>query len=65
MRRTPIETTAAAVPMSFGSFESAMVVMVPRCARCNCRISGTGVCSDAGEIYCSNQCACQSRAFLE
>ncbi|MEO8419922.1 MAG: hypothetical protein ABI457_01895 [Hyphomicrobium sp.] len=56
------ETTKRDVPMSFGSFEGAMVVMLPRCAGCNCRIVATGVRSGAGAIYCSNQCACQSRA---
>lgn len=54
------ETTKRDVPMSFGSFEGAMVVMLPRCAGCNCRIVATGV--RAGANYCSNQCACQSRA---
>lgn len=51
------EMTKSAAPMSFGSFECAMVVMAPRCTHCNCRIAGTVVRSGTGAIYCSTQCA--------
>jgi glutamate/tyrosine decarboxylase-like PLP-dependent enzyme len=54
--------TKSAAPMSFGSFECAMVVMAPRCTHCNCRIAGTVVRSGTGAIYCGTQCARQSRA---
>jgi hypothetical protein len=49
-------------PMSFGSFEYAMVVMAPRCAHCNRRIAGHGVRTAAGDTYCSIQCAGRGRA---
>lgn len=48
-------------PMSFGSFEYAMVVMVPRCSHCNRRIAGHGVRMAAGDIYCDTQCAGRGR----
>jgi hypothetical protein len=50
------------VPMSFGSFEYAMVVMAPRGPHCNRRITGDGVRSAAGDIYCGTQCAGRGRA---
>jgi hypothetical protein len=55
------ELTKSAAPMSFGSFECAMVLMAPRCMHCNCRIAGTVVRSDTGAIYCGAQCARLSR----
>jgi hypothetical protein len=54
--------TKSAVPMSFGSFECAMVLMVPRCSHCNCRIVGTAVRSSTGTIYCCARCAWQAGA---
>ena len=59
------EMTNSAAPMSFGSFECAMVVMVPRCTHCHCRIAGHVVRSGTGAIYCSTLCASQSRARLK
>lgn len=56
------DPTKSAAPMSFGSFECAMVLMAPRCTHCNCRIAGAVVRSDSGAIYCGAQCAHQSRA---
>jgi hypothetical protein len=56
------DQTKSAAPMSFGSFECAMVLMAPRCTHCNCRIAGTVVHSDTGAIYCCAQCARQGRA---
>ena len=49
-------------PMSFGSFEYAMVVMTPRCSHCNRRVTGHGVRMAAGNIYCSTQCTGGVRA---
>jgi hypothetical protein len=54
--------TKSAVPMSFGSFECAMVLMTPRCSHCNCRIVGTVVRSSTGTIYCCARCARQNHA---
>lgn len=59
------DLTKSAAPMSFGSFECAMVLMAPRCTQCNCRIAGTVVRSDNGAIYCGAQCAHQSRARVQ
>ena len=56
------EMTERTAPMSFGSFECAMVLMAPCCTHCNCRIAGHVVRSGTGAIYCGAQCACQSRA---
>ena len=54
--------SATAGPMSFGSFEYALVVMTPRCSHCNRRVTGHGVRMAAGDIYCSTQCAGRVRA---
>ena len=59
-RTAPTDNTIRTAPMSFGSFECAVVVMVPRCTHCNCRIAGHVVRSGTGAIYCSNHCAYQS-----
>ena len=59
------DLTKGAAPMSFGSFECAMVLMALRCTHCNCRIAGTVVRSDSGAIYCGAQCAHQSRALTQ
>ena len=41
---------------TFDSFECAIHLLAPRCARCGCAVIGHGVESD-GVIYCCAHCA--------
>lgn len=42
--------------MTFDSFECAIHAMAPRCAHCQCRVSGHGV-EAGGKIFCCAHCA--------
>lgn len=48
--------TQQGVAHTFDSFECAIHMMAPECARCGCRIIGHGL-EDAGAFYCCAHCA--------
>lgn len=50
------EITSSGRTHTFDSFECAISMLAPRCAKCDCTIIGHGLEAD-GRIFCCNHCA--------
>ncbi len=52
----PLEIVRNGISHYFDSFECAIQVLAPKCARCDCRIIGHGM-EAGGQIFCCAHCA--------